>query len=212
MKPNRWEAREKRNGKEQKMAKLHFYYGVMASSKSALLCINAYNLKRTKNKYEVLKPSTDNRDSESEIVSRVGLRTPARALPNLDDYKPKRGTQFILVDEVQFFSPKDIDKLFKIADHTKKTIFCYGLVVDSNGNMFPASERLFALNAERHEIETVCEMPGCVNSATHHLRFDMNGKIIRGGKQVEVGASQYKSVCRQHFRTMYYGQKMQNKR
>ena len=189
------------------MAKLHFYYGVMASSKSALLCINAYNLNRTGNKYEVLKPSTDNRDSATEIVSRVGLHTAARALPNLKDYKPKRGTQFILIDEVQFFSPSDIDKLFQIADNSKITIFCYGLVVDSNGNMFPASERLFAMNAERHEIETVCEMPGCVNSATHHLRFTEKGDIVRGGSQVEVGASQYKSVCRQHFRKLYYEQK-----
>ena len=89
------------------MAKLHFYYGVMSSSKSALLCINAYNLRRTDNKFEVIKPSIDNRDSTSKIVSRIGLSTDARALPNLDIYKPKRGTQFILVDEVQFFSPKD---------------------------------------------------------------------------------------------------------
>ena len=186
------------------MAKLHFYYGVMASSKSALLCINAYNLKRTGNKFEVIKPSADNRDSTSKIVSRIGLSTDARAMPNLDNYKPKRDTQFILIDEVQFFSPSDIDKLVEIADNSKTTIICYGLVVDSNGNMFPASKRLFEANAEKHEIETVCEMPGCVNSASHHLRFDDQGNVIRGGSQVEVGASQYKSVCRQHFNSIYY--------
>ena len=187
------------------MAKLHFYYGVMASSKSALLCINAYNLRRTDNKFEVIKPSIDNRDSTSKIVSRIGLSTDARALPNLDNYKPKRGTQFILIDEVQFFSPSDIDKLVQIADNSKITIICYGLVVDSNGNMFPASKRLFEANAEKHEIETVCEMPGCVNSANNHLRFDAKGNVIHGGNQVEVGASQYKSVCRQHFNSIYYG-------
>ena len=189
------------------MGKIHFYYGAMASSKSALLCINAYNLKRTRNKYEVLKPSKDNRDSESEIVSRVGLRTPARALPNLENYNPAHGTKFILIDEIQFFSPDDIDKLFKIADRTKTTIFCYGLVVDSNGEMFPASQRLFAMNAERHEIETVCEIPGCGRSATHHLRFDANGKVVRKGKQIEIGAAQYKSVCREHFMIGYYNKK-----
>ena len=77
------------------MAKLHFYYGVMASSKSALLCINPYNLNRTGNKYEVLKPATDNRDSTSEIVSRIGLHTPACALKNLDNYKYKYKKQFL---------------------------------------------------------------------------------------------------------------------
>jgi len=188
------------------MAKVHFYYGVMSSSKSALLCINAYNLNRTGNKFEVLKPSTDNRDSESEVVSRIGLHTTARALPNLEQYKPKQGTQFILIDEIQFFSQQDVNRLFEIADRGKITIFCYGLLVDSNGDMFPASERLLTLNAERHEIETVCEMPGCVNSATHHLRFDAKGYVVRGGNQVEVGASQYKSVCRQHFIKIYHNQ------
>jgi len=52
------------------MAKLHFYYGVMASSKSAVLGINAYNFSRTGNKWEAIKPQKDNRDSTTEIVSR----------------------------------------------------------------------------------------------------------------------------------------------
>jgi thymidine kinase len=207
---NNWGNRKgtKQRKGNKNMAKIHFYHGVMSSSKSALLCTNAYNLNRTGNKIEVLKPSTDNRDSSSEIVSRIGLHTPARALPNLDNYKPKRDTQFILIDEIQFFSPRDIDKLVQIADNTKITIFCYGLVVDSNGNLFPASARLFAMNAERHEIETVCEMPGCVNSASHHLRFNEKGEIVRDGSQVEVGATQYKSVCRQHFMNLYYNPKI----
>ena len=74
------------------MAKLHFTYGVMAASKSAELCIQAHNLRVSGNSYEVLKPSAENRDSETEVVSRIkGLREPARALPNLDNYEQKYG-------------------------------------------------------------------------------------------------------------------------
>ena len=185
------------------MAKLHFYYGVMASSKSALLGINAFNFVRTENKWEAIKPATDNRDSATDIVSRIGIRTKARALKNLDNYKPKHGTQFILVDEVQFFSPKDIEKLVHIADTSKITIFCYGLKVDSNNNLFPASAKLLAEADELHQMETVCEIPRCSSMASHHIRFDEAGNIIRGGNQVEVGASQYKSVCRKHFHKLY---------
>ena len=105
------------------MAKIHFYYGVMGSSKSAELGINAFNFNRTGNKWIAIKPTTDNRDSKIDIVSRIGVRTHALALQNLDHFKPARGTQFILVDEVQFFQPKDIDKLVDIADSTKITIF-----------------------------------------------------------------------------------------
>ncbi len=187
------------------MAKLHFYYGVMSSSKSAFLGINAYNFNRTDNRWEAIKPSIDNRDSDTNIVSRIGIVTKARALQNLDNYIPAPATQFILVDEVQFFKPSDIEKLVQIADNSNITIFCYGLKVDSNGDLFPASAKLLAEADEIHQMETVCEIPQCTNMASHHIRFDSNGNIIRGGNQVEVGASQYKSVCRKHFHDLYNG-------
>ena len=193
------------------MAKIHFYYGVMSSSKSAMLGINAFNFNRTGNKWEAIKPTTDNRDSDTNIVSRVGIQTPAKALKNLDNYKLKKGTQFLLVDEVQFFSPNDIDKLVQSADASNITIFCYGLKVDSNGDLFPSSAKLIAVADELHCMETVCEMPRCKEMASHHIRFDANGNVVRHGNQVEVGASQYKSVCRKHFYKMYYPQ-MQNQK
>ncbi len=192
-----------RTTKGRNMAKLHFYYGVMASSKSALLGINAFNFTRTDNKWAAIKPATDNRDSDTDIVSRIGIKTKAIALKNLGNYTPKSGIQFLLVDEVQFFSPRDIDKLVQIADTTKITIFCYGLKVDSNGNLFPAAAKLLAEADELHPMETVCEIPRCCTMASHHIRFDANGNIIRHGAQVEVGASQYKSVCRKHFHMLY---------
>lgn len=188
------------------MSKIHFYYGVMSASKSAMLGINAFNFDRTGNKWEAIKPITDDRDSDTDIVSRIGIKTKAIALENLDNYSPKKGTQFLLIDEVQFFSPKDIDKLVKIADSSKITIFCYGLKVDSNGDLFPASAKLISVADELHCMETVCEMPRCREMASHHIRFDANRNVVHNGTSVEVGASQYKSVCRKHFYKMYYPQ------
>ena len=89
------------------MSKIHFYYGVMGSSKSAELGINAFNFNRTGNKWVAIKPAKDDRDSETDIVSRIGVKTHAKALQNLDNFKPKHGTQFILIDEVQFFYHRD---------------------------------------------------------------------------------------------------------
>ncbi len=188
------------------MSKIHFYYGVMSASKSAMLGINAFNFDRTGNKWEAIKPITDDRNSDTDIVSRIGIKTKAIALENLDNYTPKKRTQFLLIDEVQFFSPKDIDKLVKIADSSKITIFCYGLKVDSNGDLFPASAKLISVADELHCMETVCEMPRCREMASHHIRFDANGNVVHNGTSVEVGASQYKSVCRKHFYKMYYPQ------
>ena len=185
------------------MARLHFHYGVMSSSKSALLVINAYNYKKNGLQVEVLKPSFDKRFSASTVKSRVGIETDAMALGNLDNYTPRAGTRVVLVDEVQFWSPADIDKLVHIADDLDITVMCYGLMVDSNQVIFPASKRLIEVGAELHLHESNCQINGCMELATHHLRFAPDGTVIRAGDQFALGDSNYKSVCRKHFNLMY---------
>ena len=185
------------------MATLHFHYGVMSSSKSALLVINAYNYKKNGLQVEVLKPSFDKRFSASTVKSRVGIETDAMALGNLDNYTPRAGTRVVLVDEVQFWSPADIDKLVHIADDLDITVMCYGLMVDSNQVMFPASKRLIEVGAELHLHESNCQINGCMELATHHMRFAPDGTVIRAGDQFALGDSNYKSVCRKHFNLMY---------
>lgn len=187
------------------MARLHFHYGVMSSSKSASLLINAHNLKNNGIKVEIIKPAFDKRFSASQIVSRIGLSGDAMAMPNLMEYQPKEDTDFVLIDEVQFFAPNDIDKLVHIADMQGKTVMCYGLMVDSNEEMFPASKRLIEVGAKLHRMESTCQINGCQKLATHHLRFDPNGAVIRAGDQFALGDSNYKSVCRQHYNEMYHG-------
>ncbi len=193
------------------MAKLHFHYGVMSSSKSASLLINAHNLKNNGIKVEIIKPAFDKRFSSSQIVSRIGLSGDAMAMPNLMEYQPKEDTDFVLIDEVQFFAPTDIDKLVHIADMQGKTVMCYGLMVDSNQEMFPASKRLIEVGAKLHRMESTCQINGCQKLATHHLRFDANGTVVRAGDQFALGASNYKSVCRRHYNEIYHGIKQKMK-
>lgn len=181
------------------MANLHFHYGVMSSSKSAALIINAYNLRRNGNIVEVLKPAYDERFGKQKIVSRIGLECDATALANLQNYQPGPKTQILLVDEVQFFDEKDIDKLVHFADQQNKLVMCYGLMVDSNESIFPASRRLIEVGAKLHRMDSNCQIQGCMKLATHHLRFDSNGRVIRYGDQFALGDSNYKSVCRMHY-------------
>lgn len=185
------------------MANLHFHYGVMNSSKSAALIMNAYNMSRSGNVVEVIKPSFDKRYSVQEIVSRIGLTWNASAMSNLDTYVPRMTTKVILVDEVQFFAPSDIDKLVQIADSQDKIVMCYGLMVDSNEQMFPASKRLVEVGAKLHRMDSNCQMNGCMKLATHHLRFNKDGKVVHAGEQFELGDVNYKSVCRHHYYSLY---------
>lgn len=187
------------------MANLHFHYGTMGSSKSAQLIINAYNFRRNNTPVEVIKPQYDTRFSDDRIVSRIGIDTSATALKNLNDYKPQPDTKIVLVDEIQFFGEADVDKLVRIADDTGVIVMCYGLMVDSNEQIFPASRRLIEVGAKLHRMESNCQINGCMNMATHHLRFDSNGNVIRAGEQISLGDSNYKSVCRMHFNHLYNG-------
>ncbi|MBR3930746.1 MAG: hypothetical protein IKJ62_04170 [Alphaproteobacteria bacterium] len=185
------------------MANLHFHYGVMSSSKSAALIITAYNFGQNGTLTEVIKPSFDTRFAKSQIVSRIGLQCPATSMNSLDTYIPHPDTQVVLVDEVQFFSPSDIDKLVHIADTENKIVMCYGLMVDSNQQIFPASRRLIEVGAKLHRMESPCQIHGCSKLATHHLRYDSHGNVIHAGEQFALGDSNYKSVCRHHYNELY---------
>ena len=187
------------------MANLHFHYGVMSSSKSAALIINAHNFTKNGTQTEVIKPSFDTRFGKQKIVSRIGLEWDALTMPNLQTYTPAPETRVVLVDEVQFFSPSDIDKLVHIADTQGKIVMCYGLMTDSNEKIFPASQRLIEVGAKLHRMESNCQINGCMKMATHHLRFDAKGNVIRAGDQFALGDSNYKSVCRHHYNELYHG-------
>ena len=156
------------------MANLHFHYGVMGAAKTAQLLTTAFNLMQTGKRVEIIKPQRDDRFSDNEIVSRIGLRMPALSLKNFDSYIPKPDTQFILIDEVQFFSSGDVDKLTRIINYSKVIIMGYGLMTDSNEHLFPASQRLIEVGAKLHLIEANCQIDGCMNLATHNARFDAN--------------------------------------
>lgn len=187
------------------MADLKFMYGTMGSGKSGRIIDTAYSLRASGKRVEALKPAFDNRDSNTDIVSRSrNTRLPAVVLKNLNGYRPRPDTQFILVDEVQFFSPSDIQALVRIANTTPIVVMCYGLLLDSDQAMFPASAALIQSGAELEEMRTCCQINGCLNHATHHLRFDGAGNVVRRGAQCQVGDSAYKSVCRQHFYNMYH--------
>ena len=187
------------------MATLHFHYGVMSSSKSARLIINAYNYNQNGVKTQVIKPAFDTRFSSNTVKSRIGIETPAIAMTSLKNFTPDPQTRVLLVDEVQFFTPSDIDRLVRIADDMNIPVMCYGLMSDSNEQMFPASKRLIEVGAELHLHESNCQINGCMELATHHLRFAPDGKVIHAGEQFALGDSNYKSVCRQHYNMLYHG-------
>lgn len=179
------------------------FFGTMSAGKSTKLLQDRYNYTKKNKEVWVIKPTIDRTD-EPKIVSKIGLECPAEIMEEINwkDIILRREfySSAILIDEIQFFKPKDIDNLVKLSDTYSRNIRCYGLLTDCNERLFPASKRLIEVGAKINILDCPCQMIGCDNTATHHLRYHRMGYVIRDGKSVAVDDGKdifYKSVCRQ---------------
>ena len=192
------------------MAKLYFRYGAMGSSKSANILMVRYNYEERGQYAVLLKPRTDNRDGEDEIKSRIGLSAPAEYVDdflqeiskcwNVDHsesiYHEKR-VAAVLVDEAQFLSPEEVDRLSDIVDFYDISVLCYGLRTDFLNHLFPGSRRLMEIADVIEEVPTVC---WCGRRAQCNTRY-ANGKIVREGAQIMLGSNEsYVALCRKHYK------------
>ena len=192
------------------MAKLYFRYGAMGSSKSANILMVRYNYEERGQYAVLLKPRTDNRDGKHEIQSRIGLAAPAEYVDEFlkeiseswDDetseytYHGKK-VDAILVDETQFISPEEVDRLSDIVDFYNIPVLCYGLRTDFLNHLFPGSRRLMEIADVIEEVPTVC---WCGKRAQCNTRY-ANGKIVREGAQIMLGSNEsYVALCRKHYK------------
>ncbi len=179
------------------MAKLYFKYGAMGSSKSAQALITKFNYEELGMSVWLIKPSTDTRDGEEIIKSRIGLQCKAQVVTPEDDickmYSESGRHDVIIADEAQFFTPEQIDQLRNIVDEEDLPVLCFGLRTDFLTHFFPGAQRLMELADSITEIKTVC---ACGRKATVNARIDETGRIITEGSQVFLGGNDnYVAMC-----------------
>lgn len=180
------------------MAKLYFYYGAMGSSKTANALMIAYNYAERGQRALLAKTNIDTRDGTHMIRSRIGLQKECILLSDLCAMADEevRSYHAVIVDEIQFASPEQIDHLAYIVDYLQVPVLCFGLRTDFQLNLFAGSERLIAIADEIKEVKTMC---WCGRKATCNARYNSNG-IVREGTQVMLGANdEYIALCRRHF-------------
>ncbi len=179
------------------MAKLYFKYGAMGSSKTANALITKFNYEERGMKVWLIKPSTDNRDGESTVRSRIGLSAEAQAIPtgmNIEnEYKNHGDCDVIIADECQFFTEKQIDQLRNLVNDRELPVLCFGLRTDFMTKLFPGSRRLFEVADSITEIKTICR---CGSKAIVNARIDSNGNVLTEGEQVFLGGNDsYVAMC-----------------
>ncbi|QUH21953.1 thymidine kinase [Alkaliphilus sp. B6464] len=98
------------------------------------------------------KPSNDNRFSDDEIVSRLGLKMEAVSINKIIDkelekeiLKTSEGYDIVAFDEVQFFDDKIVDVVFEIAYRGSHVIVA-GLDLDFRARPFGYTGDLMAIS------------------------------------------------------------------
>lgn len=187
--------------------KIIFKYGTMNSGKSLQLLATAYNFDEQSIPFLIFKSKIDNRDGEGVIHSRALGDRACIIIDTCDNlykivvkyfeslyYTGYERPKWILVDEAQFLTSKQVEELAAIADNFGLNIICYGLRTDFKTKLFEGSKRLFELADSLEEIKTSCS---CNSKTIVNARVNENKEFITDGEQIEVGGNEkYKSVCR----------------
>ena len=182
--------------------KLYFRYGTMGSAKTAMLLTNAYNFEERGIAYLCYKPVIDTREDKNVIRSRIGIERECRWIYEETDLFEEISSlndsgampEWILVDEAQFLTARQVEQLARIVDTYGCNIICYGLRTDFKTNLFEGSRRLFELADSIDEVKSTCS---CGGKTIVNARIDSKGEIITEGAQVEIGGNdRYMSVCR----------------
>lgn len=197
-------------------AKLTYVYGAMSSGKTTKLLQTRYNYISQGHRVMIAKPEVDTK-GDNKVVSRLGLSEKADILitPDSNLYKffmicKTAGAQpkVILVDEAQFLSENNVNDLCDIVDILGIDVICYGIKLDSNGNMFEGSSALMAKADVLREEISICK---CGRRATENLRFNTDTQeFILDGDTICIDGSnsniEYVSMCRRCARKIRTGE------
>ena len=186
------------------MASLYFRYSSMNSGKSLDLLKVAFNYEERQQKVVILTSMLDTRDGTNKVSSRIGIEREAYGIKeneNILDLYDYNKYDCVLVDEVQFFTKKQIYQLADIVDTYNIPVICYGLRSDFKLEPFEGSMYLMTIADKIEELKTICF---CGKKATVNARI-VDKKIVYDGSQVQIGGNEsYISVCRKHFKEGKY--------
>ena len=177
------------------MANLYFRYGAMGSSKTANAIMVRHNYLERGQRVLMLKPRLDNRDGETMIASRSGLRCECHFIEDLDRFNV-RDYDCLIVDEAQFLTRAQVERLVRVVDVDNVPVIAYGLRCDFRNELFEGSQWLLAWADTIEEVKTIC---WCGKKAVCNARV-VDGKVAREGEQIVLGGSEsYVSLCRRHW-------------
>ena len=205
------------------MSELHFYTGTMDSGKSTLALQTNHN-HAARGRVGRIFTSHD-RAGEATLSSRLGLTHDALEVSSefdfwryvVDQLTHGARIDYLVCDEAQFYTARQVDQLARIVDELQLDVFCFGILTDFRTQLFEGSARLVELADRTHvlQVEALC---WCGKRATHNARTE-NGVMVTEGEVIVVGDVEtldapppeisYEVLCRQHHRRRLTAQRAQ---
>ena len=181
------------------MAQLYFKYGAMGSSKTANALMARFNYEERGQETLLVKPQLDQRDGDHMVRSRIGLTHPCVYFHEMRAMGEEALKKYacVIVDEAQFLTREEVLFLVHLVDACNIPVMCYGLRTDFKGQLFEGSYALLVMADKIEEVKTIC---WCGKKATFNARFDEQGRVLKEGAQVVLGANdKYMGLCRRHW-------------
>ena len=181
------------------MAQLYFKYGAMGSSKTANALMARFNYEERGQETLLVKPQLDQRDGDHMVRSRIGLTHPCVYFHEMRAMGEEALKRYacVIVDEAQFLTREEVLFLVHLVDACNIPVMCYGLRTDFQGELFEGSYALLVMADKIEEVKTIC---WCGKKATFNARFDEQGRVLKEGEQVVLGANdKYIGLCRRHW-------------
>jgi thymidine kinase len=182
----------------------------MGSGKSTLALQIHHNL-AVRDRQGLLLTKLD-RDG-TQVTSRLGVSAPAvEVSPEIDLFElaqSRMPLDFVVCDEVQFYSIAQCDQLARVADDLDVDVYAFGLITDFKGLLFEGTKRMLEVANERVEMQVEARC-WCGSRATHNARV-VNGVVVYEGETVVVGDTsdvatpmfgdvvRYELLCRRHY-------------
>ena len=181
----------------------------MNAGKSTTLLQSSFNYRERGMQTLLLTAAFDNRFGDAKVASRIGLEQEAdlfmpddNLFEHISASHAVSQLHCVLVDEAQFLTKQQVWQLTEVCDVLSIPVLCYGIRTDFQGELFPGSQWLLAWADVLQELKTICH---CGSKANMVVRIDEKGEAIRDGTQVEIGGNErYVSLCRKHFKEVYY--------
>ena len=161
------------------MSKLTFVFSSMNSGKTLALLTKNFMLRQKGYRTLLIKPAMD--DRTTTISSRIGLEEECMLINPTDMVSEiiKKNYEYLLVDEAQFLTSKQVWDLSDLVDYYNINVIAYGLKLTWKGELFDGSKALMELADDLQQMDSICKDTG--NPALFHHKLGGSDAAVETG-------------------------------